>query len=128
MKTAAVSATSLFVFAVFSFATLIGAPGTASACPARQDDAQSQPQTSRIDDQADAKTFTGKIVSLNGAMFILRDDANEVWYHLDDQAQAGKFAGKIVDVKGTLDGPTDTIHVQSIAAQNGSPSSGASGR
>ena len=59
-------------------------------------------------------TFTGKIVSQNGDRFILRDEANDVWYHLDDQQQAGKYFGKNVAVKGILDGRTDTIRVQNI--------------
>jgi hypothetical protein len=43
------------------------------------------------EDQPAVNTFTGKIVSQNGERFILRDDVNEVWYHLDDQQQAAKF-------------------------------------
>ncbi|HTS12914.1 MAG TPA: DUF5818 domain-containing protein [Candidatus Limnocylindrales bacterium] len=66
------------------------------------------------DDHKQAKTFDGTIASLNGELFILRDDANDTWYHLDDQAQAAKFQGKNVSITGTLDGPTDTIHVQTI--------------
>ena len=60
-------------------------------------------------------TFTGKIVSQNGDRFILRDDANDVWYHLDDQAQAQKYLGKNVVVTGVLDGRSDMIRVRSIA-------------
>ena len=62
-----------------------------------------------------ASTFTGKIVSQNGDRFILRDDANDVWYHLDDQAQAQKYLGKNVVVTGVLDGRSDMIRVRSIA-------------
>lgn len=58
--------------------------------------------------------FSGVIVSKNGSFFVLRDDANNVWYHLDDQKTAGKFIGKKVLVTGTLDGFTATIRVQSI--------------
>jgi len=61
--------------------------------------------------------FTGKIVSLNGSRFILRDDTNQVWYHLDDQTTASRFAGKDVDVEGKLDERTNMIHVQSIEEQ-----------
>jgi uncharacterized protein YdeI (BOF family) len=70
--------------------------------------AQSQPETES------AATFTGKIVSQNGDRFILRDDVNELWYHLDDQQQAAKFLGKTVTVKGVLDGRSDMIHVETI--------------
>ena len=62
----------------------------------------------------EVKTFTGKVLSQNGERFILRDETNDVWYHLDDQQQAGKFAGKNVLVTGVLDGRTDTIQVREI--------------
>jgi hypothetical protein len=66
-------------------------------------------------DEPSVSTFTGKIVSQNGDRFILRDDVNEVWYHLDDQAQAQKYFGKDVVVTGVLDGRSDMIHVRNIA-------------
>jgi hypothetical protein len=59
-------------------------------------------------------TFTGKIMSQNGVRFILRDDSNDLWYHLDDQKQAAKYLGKIVQVTGTLHGRTDMIRVRNI--------------
>jgi hypothetical protein len=62
----------------------------------------------------EVRTFAGKVLSQNGERFILRDEANDVWYHLDDQQQAGKFAGKNVLVTGVLDGRTDTIQVREI--------------
>jgi hypothetical protein len=62
----------------------------------------------------EVRTFTGKVLSQNGERFILRDEANDVWYHLDDQQQAGKFAGKNVLVTGVLDGRTDMIQVREI--------------
>jgi hypothetical protein len=65
-------------------------------------------------DEAASATFAGKIVSQNGDRFILRDDVNEVWYHLDDQAQAQKHFGKDVVVTGVLDGRSDMIHVRNI--------------
>ena len=58
--------------------------------------------------------FSGKIVSQNGVRFVLRDDGNNVWYHLDDQEKAGKLLGKDVVVTGSFDGLTGTIRVQSI--------------
>ena len=66
-------------------------------------------------DEPSVATFTGKIVSQNGVRYILRDEANDVWYHLDDQQQAGKFLGKSVVVTGTLDGRSDMIHIQNIS-------------
>jgi uncharacterized protein YdeI (BOF family) len=65
-------------------------------------------------DESNVNTFTGKIVSQNGDRYILRDEANDVWYHLDDQQQAGKFFGKSVVVTGTLDGRADMIHIRNI--------------
>jgi hypothetical protein len=65
-------------------------------------------------DEPAAGTFAGKIVSQNGDRFILRDDVNEVWYHLDDQAQAQKYFGRDVVVTGVLDGRSDMIHVRNI--------------
>ena len=61
------------------------------------------------------QNFAGKIVSQNGVRFILRDDQDNVWYHLDDQQQAAKFLGKVVNITGTLDGQTDMIHVATIS-------------
>lgn len=69
----------------------------------QQSDAKDQPQK-----------FEGTIVSKNGALFVLRDDVNNLWYHLDDQQKAGKFAGKKVQVIGILDGRVDEIRIQSI--------------
>jgi uncharacterized protein YdeI (BOF family) len=65
-------------------------------------------------DEPASATFAGKIVSQNGDRFILRDDANEVWYQLDDQAQAQRHFGKDVVVTGVLDGRSDMIHVRNI--------------
>jgi periplasmic protein TonB len=64
--------------------------------------------------QAKTQSFYGKIVSQNGVRFVLRDDDNNVWYHLDDQEKAGKLIGKDVLVTGKFDGLTGTIRVQSI--------------
>jgi hypothetical protein len=74
------------------------------------------PSIARNQSQAEpaVTTFTGKIVSQNGERFILRDEGNQVWYHLDDQQQAHKFFGKNVLVTGVLDGPTATIRVRTI--------------
>ncbi|HXN20953.1 MAG TPA: DUF5818 domain-containing protein [Candidatus Binatus sp.] len=68
--------------------------------------------TSGPDDNA--RHFEGVIVSKNGQLFVLRDDANNTWYHLDDQQAAGKHLGKKVVVIGTLDARTDVIRVQKI--------------
>lgn len=61
-----------------------------------------------------AANFKGKIVSLNGARFILRDEENATWYHLDDQKTAAAFAGKEVIVIGVLEARSGMIRVRSI--------------
>jgi hypothetical protein len=71
-------------------------------------------QNSQNQSAPEVRTFTGKVLSQNGERFILRDETNDVWYHLDDQQQAEKFAGKNVLVTGVLDGRTDTIQVHEI--------------
>jgi TonB family protein len=71
-------------------------------------------QDSLTQEQAKAQTFSGKIVSQNGVRYVLRDDENNVWYHLDDQDKAGKLVGKDVLITGKFDGLTGTIRVQSI--------------
>ena len=60
------------------------------------------------------ETFSGKIVSQNDVRLVLRDDDNNVWYHLDDQEKARQFFGKDVLITGTFDGLSGTIRVQSI--------------
>lgn len=60
------------------------------------------------------ETFSGKIVSQNDVRLVLRDDDNNVWYHLDDQQKAAQFFGKDVLITGTFDGLSGTIRVQSI--------------
>ncbi|MGA7624235.1 MAG: DUF5818 domain-containing protein [Candidatus Acidiferrales bacterium] len=77
------------------------------------------PNLSAAPQQADSKSqapqkFVGVIVSKNGQMFVLRDDTNNVWYHLDDQEKAGKFIGKRVGVTGVLDGRVDEIRIKTI--------------
>ena len=98
----------LFVFcAPFLFGGIQMHTVKASALPpiVAQNQAQNAPEV---------RTFTGKVLSQNGERFILRDEANDVWYHLDDQQQARKFAGKNVLVTGALDGRTDMIQVREI--------------
>jgi hypothetical protein len=65
-------------------------------------------------DESQPQRFEGIIVSKNGELFVLRDDANNTWYHLDDQQAAGKYLGKKVLVTGNLDTRTDVIVVKSI--------------
>jgi periplasmic protein TonB len=93
-----------------------------------------------IQQAPEAQTFSGKIVSQNDVRLVLRDDDNNVWYHLDDQQKASQFFGKDVLVTGIFDGLTGTIRIQSIVEgkppekppanteekkQNGEPARGA---
>lgn len=85
------------------------------------------------------QTFSGKIVSQNGVRLVLKDDDNNLWYHLDDQQKASQFFGKDVLISGTFDGLTGTVRIQSIVEgkppekppanieekQNGDPARGA---
>jgi hypothetical protein len=64
--------------------------------------------------QQNEQSFSGVIQSLNGALFILRDDEDNTWYHLDDQNAAKRYLGKKVIVSGTLDARSDMIHVGKI--------------
>jgi uncharacterized protein DUF5818 len=101
----------------FVFLSLCGAAFLLAGLPSSQLKASVAPSpvmNLQPGDEPAAATFSGKIVSQNGVRFILRDDANEVWYHLDDQAQAQKYFGKDVVVTGVLDGRSDMIHVRSI--------------
>jgi hypothetical protein len=98
----------LFVFcAPFLLNGIQTKTAKASALPTVLQQNESKPQP-------EVRTFTGKVLSQNGERFILRDEANDVWYHLDDQQQAAKFAGKNVMVTGVLDGRSDMIRVREI--------------
>jgi|ERR1700732_2164761 len=77
-----------------------------------------QPAASTTQPSSEAQQFEGVIVSKNGELYVLRDDANSTWYHLDDQQSAGKHLGKKVLVTGNLDGRTDVIRVQKIEEAN----------
>jgi protein TonB len=87
--------------------------------------AQSGVPQGSLTQRAKAQTFTGKIVSQNGVRYVLRDDDNNVWYHLDDQEKAGKLVGRDVLVTGTFDGLTGTIRVQNIVELPPHPKSAA---
>lgn len=76
---------------------------------------QPRPDSTAPSSPSAAEAYSGVVTSLNGERFILRDDANDTWYHLDNQQEAGKFLGKKVRVTGKLDTRTDMIHIQQIA-------------
>jgi hypothetical protein len=102
----------------FILLSLFGVAFLIAGAPSSQTRASVVPTTymrAQPGDEPAASTFTGKIVSQNGVRFILRDEVNEVWYHLDDQAQAQRYFGKNVVVTGVLDGRSDMIRVRSMA-------------
>ena len=72
--------------------------------------------TKQLPNQEQVRAFAGTIISQNGGVFFLQDDANKTLYGLDNQALASKFLDKKVSVIGTLD-KTGTIHVKSIEEQ-----------
>jgi hypothetical protein len=90
------------------------ASGTAPAKPL----GPPPPVTTTTPLSAEAQQFEGVVVSKNGELYVLRDEANSTWYHLDDQQSAGKHLGKKVLVTGILDGRTDVIRVQKIEEAN----------
>jgi len=91
------------------------ASGTA---PTKPQLAPAPPVTTTTPLGAETQQFEGVIVSKNGELYVLRDDANSTWYHLDDQQSAGKHLGRRVLVTGNLDGRTDVIRVQKIEEAN----------
>jgi outer membrane biosynthesis protein TonB len=120
---------------VVAVSVLVG--GTLLTCYAKQLNVS---QHLGIQQGPTVQTFSGKIVSQNGVRLVLKDDDNNVWYHLDDQQKASQLFGKDVLVTGTFDGLTGTIRVQSIVEgkppekppanteekkQNGEPPTGA---
>ena len=103
----------VFAVAMLSMAFVSAGPARAGCIPAvSASGEQEQPRA-----QEAVQTFNGTILSMNGALFILRDNERQTWFHLDDQQQAGKFLGKKVTVTGVLDAASDTIHVKSITEE-----------
>ena len=50
----------------------------------------------------------------NGSKLVLYSSEAKTFYGLDDQDKVRDYAGEKVTVVGTYDGPTKTIHIQSI--------------
>ena len=68
--------------------------------------------------------YTGKIVLLNGSLYILRDDESQTWYHLDDQLMPAKFLGKMVVITGQLEASSNMILVRDIEPADGQSAPG----
>ncbi len=84
-------------------------PSSASAQQSAPQAAHTQPIS-----RSSAERHTGMILSRNGALLVLDDPSNNVWYQLDDQGKASRFLGKKVVVFGRLDASGDVIHVWKI--------------
>jgi len=52
----------------------------------------------------------------DGSKLVLYNADTETSFNLDDQDKAREYAAEKVAIVGTYDGPTKTIHMQSIAA------------
>lgn len=70
--------------------------------------------------QAENKTFTGKVQKLPSGQYALvtgqTADGKLSGHFLDDQENAKKYEGKQVKVTGTFDTGSNTIHVTNIQA------------
>jgi Protein of unknown function (DUF5818) len=84
----------------------------------RPSNASAQAGRMAVDAQRGANSqverYNGTIISMNGVLFILREDDNNSWHRLDNQRTARKFLGKRVVVFGKLDSATNVIHVGNI--------------
>jgi uncharacterized protein YdeI (BOF family) len=83
-----------------------------STSPSQSPSTQNPSSATSSSSSSDAHSFVGSIVKNNGK-FMLHTGGTD--YELDDQSQAAKFEGKDVKVTGSVDQPTNTIRVQSIA-------------
>jgi len=91
----------LFLSSIFLSVALIAPMAiTANAAPQRNE-------------QANAQTYTGKIDKKEEQYILLNKDKKSS-YKLDDATKAEKFNGQDVTVVGTLDASANMIHVQSI--------------
>ena len=63
--------------------------------------------------QPDAKTFTGTIRK-SGETFVLSESSTKSNYLLDEQDRARPYEGKNVKITGTIDGASNSIHIETI--------------
>lgn len=87
--------------------------GAQSGDSAQQPGAQQQTQPQN-------KTFTGKVLKLEGGQYALvtgqTPEGKLAGHFLDNADQAKNYEGKQVTVTGTLDVASNTIHVTNIQA------------
>jgi len=107
-------ATALFGFALGG-PVRTGLAHTVKAAEHPPPQLQPQNESERANDQADVKTFSGKVTKSSGK-FVLEESSMGGSYLLDDQKTAKKYEGKTVIVTGTFDSSSNIIHVQKIEA------------
>jgi hypothetical protein len=76
---------------------------------------QSTAQQTQDSNQADVRTFAGKI-SKAGGKYVPQDPSSNTAFSLDDQKTAKRYDGKSVVVTGSLDAASNMIRVQKIEA------------
>jgi hypothetical protein len=95
--------------ALCAFTPGLAAQSSGNAQPGDQQQAQQQ-----------SKTFTGKVLKLEGGQFALvtgqTPEGKLAGHFLDNADQAKNYEGKQVTVTGTLDVASNTIHVTNIQA------------
>jgi hypothetical protein len=67
-------------------------------------------------EDAKASKDCGPSHAKDGSKLVLYNSEAKTFINLDDQDKARDYAGKKVAVVGTYDGPTKTIHIQTINA------------
>jgi len=67
-------------------------------------------------EDAKASKDCGTSHTKDGSKLVLYNSEAKTFINLDDQDKARDYAGKKVAVVGTYDGPTKTIHIQTINA------------
>jgi hypothetical protein len=93
--------------------SLLSAPQSGPGQSNSTSDAQSQQtnlKAATLLHHPPAQTYTGKIISKKGELF-LKNDAGPGFYKLDDPAKAKHYKGKHVIVTGSLDSQRHTMHV-----------------
>jgi len=73
-------------------------------------------QGSHNQEVAKASKDCGTSHAKDGSKLVLYNSEAKTFINLDDQDKARDYAGKKVAVVGTYDGPTKTIHIQTINA------------
>lgn len=84
---------------------------------AQQQQPDTSTQTPAMNQASDSQTFAGKIAK-SGGKLVLKDSTSQSTYALDDQDKAKQYEGQKVKITGTLDEPSKTIRITSIAPES----------